>query len=54
MSHNRFGHLFCVSSWGESHGEAIGCTIDGTPPRLVLTEQDIQFYLDRRRPAQST
>ncbi len=53
MSHNSFGHLFRVTTWGESHGPAIGCVIDGTPPRLELAEPDIQFWLDRRRPGQS-
>ena len=53
MSHNSFGHLFRVTSWGESHGPAIGGVIDGCPPRLALTEADIQPWLDRRRPGQS-
>ena len=53
MSHNSFGHLFRVTSWGESHGLAIGCVIDGCPPRIPLTEDDIQPWLDRRRPGQS-
>lgn len=53
MSHNSFGHLFRVTTWGESHGPAIGCVIDGVPPRLALCEADIQPYLDRRRPGQS-
>ncbi len=53
MSHNTFGHLFRVTTWGESHGPAIGCVIDGCPPRLPLTEADIQPLLDRRRPGQS-
>ena len=53
MSHNSFGHLFRVSTWGESHGPAIGCVVDGCPPGLKLTEADIQPYLDRRRPGQS-
>ena len=53
MSHNSFGHLFRVTTWGESHGPAIGCVIDGCPPRLPLTEGDIQPWLDRRRPGQS-
>ncbi|MGI4939511.1 MAG: chorismate synthase, partial [Janthinobacterium lividum] len=50
MSHNSFGHLFRVTTWGESHGPAIGCVVDGCPPRLPLTEADIQPWLDRRRP----
>src|SRR5450631_1976553 len=53
MSHNTFGHLFRVTTWGESHGPAIGCVVDGCPPRLLLTEADIQPYLDKRRPGQS-
>jgi chorismate synthase len=53
MSHNSFGHLFRVTTWGESHGPAIGCVIDGTPPRIPLTEADIQPFLDQRRPGQS-
>ena len=53
MSHNSFGHLFRVTTWGESHGPAIGCVVDGCPPGLSLTEEDIQPFLDRRRPGQS-
>jgi chorismate synthase len=53
MSHNSFGHLFRVTTWGESHGPAIGCVVDGCPPGLPLTETDIQPFLDRRRPGQS-
>ena len=53
MSANRFGHLFSFTTWGESHGPAIGCVVDGTPPRLALAETDIQHWLDRRRPGQS-
>ena len=53
MSHNSFGHLFRVTTWGESHGTAIGCVVDGCPPRLALSERDIQPWLDRRRPGQS-
>ncbi len=53
MSHNTFGHLFRVTTWGESHGPAIGCVIDGCPPLIPLTEADIQPYLDKRRPGQS-
>ena len=53
MSHNTFGHLFRVTTWGESHGSAIGCVVDGCPPLLPLTEADIQPFLDRRRPGQS-
>jgi chorismate synthase len=53
MSHNSFGHLFRVTSWGESHGPAIGGVVDGCPPGLALSEADIQPFLDRRRPGQS-
>jgi chorismate synthase len=53
MSHNTFGHLFRVTTWGESHGAAIGCVVDGCPPRIPLTEADIQSHLDKRRPGQS-
>ncbi|MCQ8239458.1 chorismate synthase [Rhizosaccharibacter radicis] len=53
MSHNSFGHLFRVTSWGESHGPAIGGVVDGCPPGLRLSEADIQPFLDRRRPGQS-
>jgi len=50
MSHNTFGHLFRVTTWGESHGPALGCVVDGCPPGLKLTPEDIQVWLDRRRP----
>ena len=53
MSHNRFGKLFCFTTWGESHGPAIGCVVDGCPAGLPLSESDIQPALDRRRPGQS-
>ncbi len=53
MSFNTFGHLFRVTTFGESHGPAIGCVVDGCPPRIPLTETDIQPYLDKRRPGQS-
>ena len=53
MSFNTFGHLFRVTTFGESHGPAIGCIVDGCPPRIPLTEADIQPYLDKRRPGQS-
>ena len=53
MSHNSFGHLFRVTTFGESHGPAIGCVVDGCPPGIALTETDIQDDLDRRRPGQS-
>jgi chorismate synthase len=50
---NTFGHLFRVTTWGESHGAGVGVVVDGCPPRLELTEADIQPDLDRRRPGQS-
>ena len=53
MSHNTFGHLFRVTTFGESHGPALGCILDGCPPGLDLVEEDIQPYLDKRRPGQS-
>ena len=53
MSFNTFGHLFRVTTFGESHGLAIGCVVDGCPPGIALSEADIQPYLDRRRPGQS-
>ena len=53
MAGNAFGHLFRVTTFGESHGPAIGCVIDGVPPRLTLAESDIQPWLDRRKPGQS-
>ena len=53
MSGNTLGKLFCVTSFGESHGPAIGCVVDGCPPGLALTESDIQRDLDRRRPGTS-
>ncbi|CAN7497331.1 chorismate synthase [Bosea sp. LjRoot90] len=53
MSHNTFGHLFRVTTFGESHGPAIGCVVDGCPPLIPLTEAEIQRELDRRRPGQS-
>ena len=53
MSHNTHGHVFRVTTWGESHGQAIGCVVDGCPPGIALTEADIQPFLDRRRPGQS-
>jgi chorismate synthase len=53
MSHNSFGHLFRVTTWGESHGPAIGCVIDGCPPNIPFDVARIQAALDRRRPGQS-
>src|SRR3954454_15774567 len=53
MSFNTFGHMFRVTTFGESHGVAIGCVVDGCPPQLPLTVEDVQHDLDRRRPGQS-
>nr|WP_321462781.1 chorismate synthase [uncultured Cohaesibacter sp.] len=53
MSHNSFGHLFRITTWGESHGPAIGCTVDGCPSLVVISREEIQKDLDRRRPGQS-
>jgi chorismate synthase len=53
MSFNTFGHMLRVTTFGESHGAAIGCVVDGCPPGIPLTEADIQPYLDKRRPGQS-
>ncbi len=53
MAGNSFGEIFRFTTWGESHGPAIGCVVDGTPPRIPLDEADIQHWLDRRRPGQS-
>jgi len=53
MSYNTFGHLFRITTFGESHGPAIGCIVDGCPPNIPLTAADIQSFLDKRRPGQS-
>jgi len=53
MSINTFGHLFRVTTWGESHGEAIGATIDGCPPGVEISQKNLQHYLDKRKPGQS-
>ena len=53
MSHNTYGHLFRVTTFGESHGPAIGCVVDGCPPGIELTEADIQPWMEKRRPGQS-
>src|ERR1700751_3620587 len=53
MAGSSFGTLFKFTTWGESHGPAIGCVVDGTPPRSPLSEADIQPWLDRRKPGQS-
>ena len=50
---NSFGRLFRISSWGESHGGGIGVVVDGCPPRLNISEQDIQPFLDRRKPVKA-
>jgi chorismate synthase len=53
MSHNTFGHLFRVTTWGESHGPAIGAVVDGCPPGIALEAAEIQAFLDKRKPGQS-
>ena len=53
MSHNTFGHLFRVTTWGESHGPALGCVIDGCPPGIRFTLSEIQAFMDKRKPGQS-
>jgi chorismate synthase len=53
MSHNTFGHLFRVTTWGESHGPALGCVVDGCPPGIPLEAAEIQHWLDRRKPGTS-
>jgi chorismate synthase len=53
MSHNTFGHLFRVTTWGESHGPALGCVIDGCPPGIRFTLPELQAWLDKRKPGQS-
>lgn len=53
MSFNTYGHVFRVTTWGESHGPALGATVDGCPPGVPLTEADIQVWLDRRKPGQN-
>lgn len=53
MSLNTYGHVFRVTTWGESHGPALGCTVDGCPPGVPLTEENIQPWLDQRKPGQS-
>ncbi len=53
MSHNTFGHLFRVTTWGESHGPALGCVVDGCPPLLPIRAEEIQVYLDQRKPGQN-
>jgi chorismate synthase len=53
MSHNTFGHLFRITTFGESHGPAIGCVVDGCPPGILLTPEDIQGFLEKRKPGQN-
>ena len=53
MSFNTYGHVFRVTTWGESHGPAIGATVDGCPPGVALEEADLQVWLDRRKPGQN-
>ncbi len=54
MGFNSFGNIFCYTSWGESHGKSIGGVIDGVPSNIPLTDNDIQFYLDQRKPGKSS
>ena len=53
MSFNTFGKIFRFTTWGESHGPAIGCIVDGCPPNISISEKDIQIDMDRRRPGKS-
>ena len=53
MSFNTFGKIFRFTTWGESHGPAIGCVVDGCPPNININEQDIQKELNKRKPGQS-
>ncbi len=53
MASNSFGKIFTFSTWGESHGKAIGCIVDGIPSKISLKEEDIQFFLDKRKPGKS-
>lgn len=53
MSHNTFGHLFRVTTWGESHGPALGAVVDGCPPGLRFTAADIKIWMDKRKPGQN-
>ena len=53
MAGSTYGRLFTITTWGESHGKGIGVVIDGCPAGLPLNEEDIQIYLDRRKPGQS-
>ena len=53
MSFNTFGKIFRFTTWGESHGPAIGCVVDGCPPNISIKEKDIQVELNKRKPGQS-
>ena len=53
MASNAFGKIFQFSTWGESHGNAIGGVVDGVPPLIPIVEEDIQYYMDKRKPGQS-
>ena len=53
MSSNISGKIFSFTTWGESHGEAIGCVVDGVPSKISLKNEEIQFYLNKRKPGQS-
>lgn len=53
MSHNSFGHLFRITTWGESHGPAIGCVVDGCPSHIPISVEELQVFLDKRKPGQS-
>ena len=53
MASNAFGKIFQFSTWGESHGDAIGGVVDGVPPLIPIVEEDIQYYMDKRKPGQS-
>ena len=53
MPGNSFGQIFKFNTWGESHGPAIGCTVDGVPSKISIQEKDIQYFLDKRRPGSS-
>ena len=53
MSLNTFGHIFRVTTWGESHGPALGATVDGVPPNVEITPEMLQVWLDKRKPGQN-
>ena len=53
MTSNTSGKIFSFTTWGESHGKAIGCVVDGVPSKISLKEEDIQIHLNKRRPGQS-